>query len=104
MRAYRCGSLGWLCRDFTWRRFGPRKSAELRDIAELWYMPAKQVIALATHHHVQLKGHPLNNRFGQVISLIRENYPVGIILEEWTPERQSFASTVDTDKLKWRNV
>ncbi|SRR5258708_600519 len=61
-------------------------------------MPAKQIIALATHHHVQLKGHPLNNRFGQVISLIRENYPVQIILEEWTPERKSFASTMDTDR------
>jgi hypothetical protein len=35
-------------------------------------MPPKQIIALATHHHVQLKGHALNDRFGQVISLIRE--------------------------------
>jgi hypothetical protein len=67
-------------------------------------MPPKQIIALATHHHVQLKGHALNDRFGQVISLIRENYPVQIILEEWTPDRQSFASTVDTVKLKWKNV
>jgi hypothetical protein len=60
-------------------------------------VPPKQIIALATHHHVQLKGHALNDRFGQVISLIREKYPVQIILEEWTPDRQSFASTVDTD-------
>ena len=34
-------------------------------------MPPKQIIALATHHHVQLNGHRLNDRFGQVISLIR---------------------------------
>ena len=67
-------------------------------------MPPKQIIALATHHHVQLKGHALNDRFGKVISLIRENYPVQIILEEWTPDRQSFASTLDTDKLKWKSV
>ena len=56
-------------------------------------MLPKQIIALATHHHVQLKGHALNDRFGRVISLIREKYPVQIILEEWTPDRQSFAST-----------
>jgi hypothetical protein len=67
-------------------------------------MPPKQVIALATHHHVQLKGHPLNDRFGQVISLVRENYPIEIILEEWMDAHRSFASTVDTDKLKWKNV
>src|SRR6266850_422468 len=67
-------------------------------------MPPKQIIALATHHHVQLKGHALNDRFGKVISVIRENYPVQIILEEWTLDRQSFASTLDTDKLKWKNV
>jgi predicted MPP superfamily phosphohydrolase len=67
-------------------------------------MPPKQIIALATHHHVQLKGHSLNLRFGQVIFLIREHYPIEIILEEWRPDRQSFASTVDTDKLKWKNV
>src|SRR5208337_5217832 len=67
-------------------------------------MPPKQIIALATHHHVQLNGHRLNDRFGQVISLIRERYPVQVILEEWTPDRKSFASTVDTDKLKWKNV
>jgi hypothetical protein len=67
-------------------------------------MPPKQIIAVATHHHVQLKGHALNDRFGQVISLIRENYPVQIILEEWTSDRQSFASAVDTVKLKWKNV
>jgi hypothetical protein len=33
-----------------------------------------------------------------------EKYPVQIILEEWTPDRQSFAATLDTDKLKWKNV
>jgi hypothetical protein len=65
-------------------------------------MPPKQIIALATHHHVPLKGHALNDRFGQVISLKRENYPVQIISEEWTPDRQSFASTVDTATLKWK--
>jgi predicted MPP superfamily phosphohydrolase len=67
-------------------------------------MAPKQIIALATHHHVQLKGHALNDRFGQVISLIRENYRVAIILEEWMPDHQSFASTLDTEQLKWKNV
>jgi hypothetical protein len=67
-------------------------------------MPLKQMIALATHHHNQLKGHRLNDRFGQVISLIRENYPVQIILEEWTDEHQSFCSTLDTHILNWKNV
>lgn len=67
-------------------------------------MPAKQIIALGVQHHLQLNGHPLNARFGQVISLIRENYPVQIILEEWMDSHQSFGSTVDTDRLKWKNV
>jgi len=42
-------------------------------------MPPKQIIALATHHHAQLKGHALNDRFGQV------DYDLGYIdLEEKT--------------------
>ncbi len=46
----------------------------------------------------------MNDRFGQVISLVREKYPVQIVLGEWRDDRQSFGSTVDTSKLKWKNV
>jgi hypothetical protein len=67
-------------------------------------MSSKQVIALGIQHHVQLKGHPLNARFGQVIALIRENYAIQIIMEEWTDAHPSFGSTVDTATLKWKNV
>jgi hypothetical protein len=67
-------------------------------------MPPKQIIALGVQHNLQLKGHPLNDRFGQVISSVREKYLVQIILEEWVNDRQSFGSTVDSSKLKWRNV
>jgi hypothetical protein len=67
-------------------------------------MEAKQIIALGTYHTVQYDGHPLNAKLGSVISLIREHYPVQVILEEWCAAYKSFASTLRTDRLQWENV
>lgn len=68
-------------------------------------MSSKQLIALGTYHQVQHNGHALNAKFATVISTIIENYDVQVVLEEWwyLPER-SFASTLATADLQWRNV
>jgi hypothetical protein len=68
-------------------------------------MPLKQIIALGTYHEVQHSGHMLNAKFAGVISLIRESYGAQIILEEWLySEEHSFASTLSTPDLEWKNV
>jgi hypothetical protein len=68
-------------------------------------MPSKQVIALGTYHEAQRNGHPLNAKFAQLISLICESYGGQIILEEWWHHAErSFASTLTTSTLEWKNV
>src|ERR1035441_6165268 len=68
-------------------------------------MPLKQVIALGTYHEAQHIGHALNAKFAGVISLVRESYGAQIILEEWLySEERSFASTLSTSDLEWKNV
>lgn len=67
-------------------------------------MPLKQVVALGTYHAAQRNGHALNAKFAGAISLIREEYVVQIILEEWWDAQQSFASTLATANLDWKNV
>jgi hypothetical protein len=67
-------------------------------------MPAKKITALGTYHQVQNNGHALNPKLASVISLLRENHPIQIILEEWWDGQQSFAATLATANLQWKNV
>jgi hypothetical protein len=68
-------------------------------------MPLKQIILLGTYHEAQHIGHALNSKFSAAISLARESYGAQIILEEWWYHAErSFASTLSTADLEWRNV
>jgi len=68
-------------------------------------MPLKQVIVLGTYCEAQRIGHALNAKFAGAISLISESYGVQIILEEWWYHAErSFASTLATVNLEWKNV
>jgi hypothetical protein len=68
-------------------------------------MPLKRVITLGTYHEAQRIGHALNPKFAGVISLMRESYGAQIILEEWWYHTErSFASTLSTSDLEWKNV
>jgi hypothetical protein len=67
-------------------------------------MSTKHITALGLHHGLQKLGDKSNDRFKQVIALIRENYPVQILFEEWMAYGQTVGSTINTDILKWKNV
>ena len=68
-------------------------------------MPSKQVIALGTYHEAQRIGHELNSKFAAVVSLVSESHGAQILLEEWWYHAdQSFASTLATSGLEWKNV
>jgi hypothetical protein len=66
-------------------------------------MAATQIIVLGVYHSLQSIGHPSNHRLRQSIEMVRQRFPIEIILEKWTDTEPSFIATIDP-KLPCKNI